>query len=740
MKKIWKICAVVLAGIMVITQVTVQAQSAELTRGEFAEMVSEVFVLSGEGAAGFADVAASHPFATGILALQAHGFMNGDGTGNFMPDTYITGAEAAVLLNNMIGFDGALVPQVNLNIPGWALPSASVMLDLTMVDASLIELERLSEDQAFAFIQAAALALAFDGTPYALAQYRLQDNFFAYTNRRFLATAPVRPGNIAAMSFIEVDYLTMHQQTEILEDILTNPNLEVGSNEWMAQELFNMFLDNEARIASISLLDPYFEAIRNASTIDELVQVARAHMYLPIIPFYGISFAGDAPVDATQWAAFVGSTGLTLGSRDLYAPVPELAHLHEAYINMMAEILYIIGETNNLQERAAAVFAIEQARAYMMLPIELQQDMATIFTQVTWEEVLEATSTTGQLTFSGELLDTLLEISVYSPELEYLAFINSLFVEENLQVLSDFAKLHTFSSFLPVLDSDFNSLPNEMFSILLGQPIVDNLTIEQHGLSFVSEMMWRTFSRAYYQRFSSWELKNEVTEMAEEIRSVMREMIADIPWMTPETRELSVEKLDAVQMFIAFPSTPVDELLLTVRPAAEGGNLIEFMTSFTVANADLWIERLQGPANISPWENLPTSTVNAFYSPMLNAIIVPTGILHYPFFCVTSTREQNLGAIGAVIAHEFVHAFDPMGSQFDKYGTMRNWWMEEDIIAFAARNAEVISILDSMEFAGMGLIGALNVGETVTDLGAMEVAMTLARTWEGADLGLVMKG
>jgi len=252
--------------------------------------------------------------------------------------------------------------------------------------------------------------------------------------------------------------------------------------------------------------------------------------------------------------------------------------------------------------------------------------------------------------------------------------------------------------------------------------------------------MWRTFSRAYYQRFSSEELKRDVTEMTEEIRDVMRDMIKDIPWMTYETRLASIEKLDAVTAYIAFPDTPVAEVPFTIRAQADGGNLVEFMMSVTRFNNEMWSYALDMPANtVSLWEQLPTYTVNAFYNPMENAIIIPAGILQYPFYCVTSSREQNLGAIGAVIAHEFVHAFDPMGSQFDKYGTMTMWWTEADVEAFAARNQHVIGILNSIEFAGMNIIGALQVGEAVTDLGAMEVALTVASRMEDADLALVME-
>jgi len=428
-----------------------------------------------------------------------------------------------------------------------------------------------------------------------------------------------------------------------------------------------------------------------------------------------------------------------MGSRELYVDNPALAAVHEAYIDMLATMLMHIGETENLEERAATLFAIEQARAAYMLPAEAYADIQTLLTMVTWDEVLDATSVTQSLSFGGEFFDRAIEMNVYSPYLDHVAFINSLYVDENLQVLQDAALVHIFSSLSVILDDEFSGLSDGLMSILVGQPVGGDMTIEDRGQQFVTSMMWRTFSRAYYQRFSSQELKDDVIEMVEDIRDVMRDMIGDIPWMTEETRAASIVKLDAVTAFVAFPDEPVQEMQFEVIPQSQGGNLVDFMENLSRFNHDYWLEILDGPANINVWENLPTSTVNAFYNMMENAIIIPAGILQYPFYCVNNTREQNLGAIGAVIAHELVHAFDPMGSQFDIYGTMANWWAPADFEAFGERIARIIEILDSIEFAGVNLIGALNVNEAVTDLGAMEVVVTVAGRMEDADVGLVME-
>ncbi|MFN2440413.1 MAG: M13-type metalloendopeptidase, partial [Chitinophagaceae bacterium] len=101
----------------------------------------------------------------------------------------------------------------------------------------------------------------------------------------------------------------------------------------------------------------------------------------------------------------------------------------------------------------------------------------------------------------------------------------------------------------------------------------------------------------------------------------------------------------------------------------------------------------------------------------------PAGILQSPFFDKSFDAAVNYGGIGCVIAHEFTHAFDDQGSQFDGDGNMNNWWTEEDLKAFREKQKLIIAqynqytILDTLH-----LNGELTVGENIADLGGVSIA------------------
>jgi predicted metalloendopeptidase len=60
------------------------------------------------------------------------------------------------------------------------------------------------------------------------------------------------------------------------------------------------------------------------------------------------------------------------------------------------------------------------------------------------------------------------------------------------------------------------------------------------------------------------------------------------------------------------------------------------------------------------WEMTPDE-VNAYYTPNLNEIVFPAGILQPPFFGAARPNYLNFGAIGVVIGHELTHGFDDQG-------------------------------------------------------------------------------
>jgi putative endopeptidase len=116
-------------------------------------------------------------------------------------------------------------------------------------------------------------------------------------------------------------------------------------------------------------------------------------------------------------------------------------------------------------------------------------------------------------------------------------------------------------------------------------------------------------------------------------------------------------------------------------------------------------------------------TVNAYYSPQLNEIVFPAGIMQPPFFDPNADDAVNYGGMGAVIGHEMTHGFDDQGAQYDAQGNLRNWWTASDLEKFKKGTGLVASQFDSYTVLdAVHVNGKLTLGENLADLGGLSVA------------------
>ena len=717
-----------------------QNQTDPITRGEFAMLLNACLSLPEGAGAGFRDVSANHLYAADISTAQYIGYMNGDGNGLFRPDDIISGAEAAICVNFFLGFDLTKVQPNNLtNVPSWARAAVSNLLDLRMMTIELTEKKALTVADAIDFATALMTAMMFEGSPYALKQVDENDDFFAYNNRQYLATATVEPGYIWAMAFSDPEFIVQDQTTELLAGILAGGGAP-GSDEWKISELHKMYMDEPGRAKSLEKVMPIINEIKAVTSIAELnALAAKYYAVISIQDFYGMSANSDAAADATKWCAIMTPGSLALGARDYYADIDELAPVHEAYKRYIASMLAYVGETDDLESRAADVFAIEQGNALASMPAEIFNNPEVIYTKSSWAEMDSVATGSNTMNYSPELRDALKNANIYCPDMEYIKHVEGLYTEDNLGVLKDFAILNTINTFGQLLGDDIGELGNELQTIMFGSA-PERMSLDLRAQTLVTNLMSNAFSKLYADKYVSAAVKADVTEIVELIRDKYRERIAALDWMSSETKDKAIEKLDAIKALVAFPDNYGSGSKFNVTAKADGGNLIDFYVGYSNAMFEHAIETLSKPYEFEFWDYVPTYTVNAFYSPNENTIIIPAGILQEPFYAKDARREANLGAIGAIIAHEISHAFDNNGAQYDKNGTITDWWAEADYAAFTVLTNKVAAELSKIEFAGgQNVNGLLCTGEAIADLGAMTCVLDIADDIDGADMALLMR-
>jgi len=724
-------------------QQMLQTPDAPITKGEFARFVNTALGLTDAGGDSFKDVSAENPYASDIAIATATGYYNGIGNGNVQPDKIISGAEAAKSVNFILcaalGFDLSKVSvDSSVDVPVWAKPAASNLMDLAMVSKDLIEKQQLTVADAGEFVSALYVAIMFQGSPYEASQASQQDDFYAYTNRQFLATAQPTSGNYEVSSFTAVQDLVNDQLNSIVSGIISQKNLTPGSSEWKINEIYNMYLDNDGRTKSLDSLAPIFNDIRSAKTIADLDAVSAKYVDMfNLQSFYAIGAYSDAITDARAWAAFVVD-GPLMPPYSLpvsyYADSDQTAPIQQAFRDFLSGELKFVGETDNLDQRAEAVYGLLKSAAQKEIPAAQQNDPSVLYTPATWAEMDPITAHGNNVPTAQKAI--LKSLPVYCPDKDYIQFVNDLYTADNLPALKDIALINVLDSVLSFLGDDFFDLTSAFNAAILGAA-PDRDPVETRAAAVVSQLMEPALSNMYAANYGTQATKDDMTQMVETIRQKRIDRINDLDWMTPDTKAKAVDKLKSITAFVAYPDKPIDELSFNVMAQSSGGNLIDLYMNWAKAQTDKQTVDLQKPVDRNMWDSVPTYTVNAYYNPSDNAIIIPIGILQGAFYDPNATRAENLGGIGAVIGHEFTHSVDTTGAQFDKNGTLTNWWTDADYTAFAAKTKQISDALSQITFSGQQLNGELTRGEAIADLGGVSAAISIAQD-ENLDTGAVM--
>lgn len=298
--------------------------------------------------------------------------------------------------------------------------------------------------------------------------------------------------------------------------------------------------------------------------------------------------------------------------------------------------------------------------------------------------------------------------------------------EENLPLLRDYVLSTVYRNFAAYTTTDMREATLSYDQKLGGQPgkkseeEVLRLQISSGAVEFEC-------GRLYAQAYSSEETKNDVTGLIHEVIDVYRKRLTELDWLGEETRKQAIEKLEAIDIRAAYPEVwEQDRYTAELKRPEDGGLYIDNQLALIKAQADYAYKTRHDPVEKEYWVSAP-QTVNAYYDPSANSITILSGILQAPFYDPEASREENLGGIGFVIAHEISHAFDTSGAQYDKNGNLADWWTKEDKETFSRLANDVIAYYDRMGERFGRVNGTQTVTENIADLGAISAVTELAK-------------
>ena len=542
-------------------------------------------------------------------------------------------------------------------------------------------------------------------------------DLFGFANDGWVKAKPIPEDKARFGVFDELNDAAEIAVRGIIQEFQSAPS---GTSERKVGDLYTSFMDTQT-IGELgaSPLAPWLEKIQALNTKEDLFSLIGEFQRQGIGGFVGLYVDNDKE-DTEIYRLFIEQGGLSLPDESYYREA-QFAPVLDAFVNHVSKML-TLAKVQNPEEKATAILDLEKKIGAGHWDNVASREATKTYNQKSWSEF------TALWSDNSGLLDLWREASqVPAPLVAQLVVRQPSFIEHlgglvdtiDMSLWRGWLEWKVVTSLAAYLSEEFVSENFDFYGrTLSGVPVLRERW--KRAISFTEGVMGEQIGKAYVERFYPAETKSKMDELVTMLVAAYRESITGLEWMSAETRERALEKLEMFTPKIGHPDKWRNYEALSVSANDLIGNVLashEFELAYEM-------NKLAGPVDRGEWHMTP-QTINAYYNPGMNEIVFPAAILQAPFFDPNRDAAANYGAIGGVIGHEIGHGFDDQGSRYDGQGRLKDWWTEQDREAFEARTSVLIdqfNALSPRECPGLFVNGALTIGENIGDLGGLSIA------------------
>ena len=534
----------------------------------------------------------------------------------------------------------------------------------------------------------------------------------AFVNARWRASHPVPADRSCWDAFTILAERSLALQAEIAAAAAAS-DARSGSAERIVGDFWS---SANASACDIEAIAPELARIEQLDSPTAIAAYLRDRHARGLGVVFRVDVAPDFANPATS-IAFVAPAGIGLPDRDDYfdATSHGIAR-RRAYLAHVQATLEIAGSAQ-VAAFAEDVLALETRLAEGMASRrELARDIAQRYRPIDIDAADRATPHFRWSTFFRELgIEPPERISMAMPA--FFAAMNDALATVPVAIWRAYLVHHTADDAARYVGGNL-AAQHHVFhgEMLRGQRIATPRW--KRVLETIDAEIGEAMGELYVARSFEPAAKGQVAALCEALRAALRTRLRRVPWMGARTREAALCKLEALRFKLGYPERWRDWSGLRTNP----NSLYANVAAARCFNQQERVARIGRPVDRARWP-MPPQTVNAGYDPQSNEIVFPAALLAPPFFDANADAALNLGGVGAVIAHEMIHAFDDQGSRFGADGRFENWWTAEDRTRFDALAARMSGRFDKFASGGGDRVdGRLTLGENIADFGGLAVA------------------
>jgi len=548
------------------------------------------------------------------------------------------------------------------------------------------------------------------------------DDFYRYANRSWLAKSVIPAGQQSYDTRAMLTEKTSKQVRDLIQDAAATHSAK-GSIAQKVGDYYASFMD-EAGIEAKGL----------APLADEMTAIAAITNKASLSAYLGSTLNSEVDgltanpdhvlgvwinqgfEDSEHNLPHLWQGGLGLPDRDNYIdPSPKMLELRAQYQAHIAAVLKLAGFADP-DTRAMRILSLETRMARTFAP---ESDAADVFKQNNpWKRAdfdVRAAGMDWEAYFKSAGLAGQSEFIVWQPSA--VTGVSALVDTEGIDPWRDYLRFHLIEHYAGVLPpaaaAEHFSFYGKIWSRRQQAPDRAEAAIAATN-GALGQAVGQLYTRSYFPP----EAKARVQVMVTDLTTAFRSRMANLAWMSPQTKEKALAKLAALEIAIGYPDAWIDYSTLNVVRGDAFGNWRRAEAFNRLRN----LEKLRQPVDPVEWPihpQIPGAVI--MFSP--NAEFFSAAILQPPYFDSQGDSASNYGSAGAGIAHEITHSFDELGNIYDAHGRLSRWWSGEDLVRFRAEAAKLVAQYDAYcPLADLCVKGKQVLSENVADLAGLLVA------------------
>lgn len=555
-------------------------------------------------------------------------------------------------------------------------------------------------------------------------QELIKNNYYEAVNKEWIDAAVI-PGDQPMMSA----FLELHLDIEkLLMDLAKKWDKDqTGLNNHLQEfvKLYKMTNDFATREKlGAEPLKPVIKKILNLKSLKDLEKNMKDFVLDGVdLPFSFMVFQDFK--DSNNEVLYFTAANLFLPDTSYYENEETKQQLIGLFTMTTMQVLSLYG----LEEEAAQDL-LNKALAFdaMLVPVTMSSveraDMIKMYNPLLKDEFASKTKTFNLFKVAEALVGQDVD-KVVAMNLDFIDKFEEIVNDANFELIKAWMVVSNILTFSAELTEELRVAGGAFGRALQG--IAEAQSQEKAAFYQAYDRLSQAVGLYYGLTYFGPEAKKDVEDMVNTIIGVYKDRINKNTWLNAETKAKAILKLNTMKVHIGYPrELPKYYDKYKVGSYAEGSNLVKEKLKYSRLVQKENFKKYNKKPNRNLWA-MPASMVNAYYQPMNNQIVFPAAILQEPYYSLSQGRSANYGGIGAVIAHEISHAFDNNGAKFDEYGSLNNWWTDEDLKTFEEKAQKMIALFDGVESGYGPCNGTLTVSENIADSGGIRCALEASK-------------